>query len=242
MEELNRIQQAFYDKSTQLNIDNFGKVESAQTGEQQQVRLEEAGEYLGFTPVLPSYLPDGLEFSRDLTLYPASKVDLTLNVNNVNTVIKSLGGEHLLPENLDGKLFTLSFPQSLLASAGSGEGKDYRSVSFIQTRSPEIQVPDNTDVNEVRKAILDLPIIPEETKRKLASLENWQDTLYVPQPENGTTEEVDINGAGGVIVSENRGSGAGQSILMWQDNGFIYIVEGHNVAGEELIKTAQSLK
>jgi len=104
------------------------------------------------------------------------------------------------------------------------------------------RVPEDSDVNEVRKAILDLPVIPEDIRRKLASLENWQNTLYVPQPPNGTAEEVDINGAGGVIIKETRGSGIEKNILMWQNDGLFYVLEGRNIAAAELIKTAASVK
>ncbi len=242
VEELNQIQQVFYNASAKMNIDKFGAVEKKQTGEQRQVKWEEAASYLSFEPRRPSYMPDGLEFNPSLSVEPASTVEFTLNVKNVNAVIEHLGGQYPLPADLEGRSFGLNFHEALLAYADAGEGDNYRNLRFIQTRSPEVTVPDNVDVTAVRKAILEMPMIPYETKQKLASLDDWQNTLYVPRPENGTAEEVTVNGSGGVFIEEDWGNSRNHNLLIWQDGGLFYILEAANVDSSEMIKVAESLK
>lgn len=240
--DLNRIEQAFYNQSTNLDIDNFGKIENRQTGEYREVSRDEIDQVLDFKPKMPSYLPDSFRLRQDMSVRPANKVKFTLNVKNVNAVIKHLGGKYLLPGDLDGKSFTLSFYQSLKLYADYSQGETHKSLSLLQTPSPEVRVPEGIDVDAVRKAILELPVIPEETKRKLASLKNWHNTLYVPQPSRGTTEQIAINGSSGVIIKETEGSGHGRIILMWQSDGLFFILEGSNLESSELLKVAESLK
>lgn len=120
--------------------------------------------------------------------------------------------------------------------------KEARYLNLIQTPSPEIKLPEGVNVDEVRKAILDLPVIPPEVKQKLAALKDWQNTLYVPQPQNGTTEEVSVNGAGGVIIKEKLGDGRYYYTLIWQKDGMLYIMNGNNISADEMLKSANSLE
>lgn len=240
--DLNQIQQAFYNNGTKLDIKKFGKVENERTGDFRQVSWAEAQKSFDFNPLKPSYLPDKMKLDPSFGIQPATKINFILNVKNVNAVITELGGKNLLPEDLDGKNFSMAMAPALQLSASGGESKDSKYLNLIQTPSPEIKLPDGVDVNEVRKAILDLPVIPPEVKQKLASLKDWQNTLYVPQPPNGTTEEVSVNGAGGVIVKEKWGDGRDNNTLLWQKDGILYLMNGNNISAEEMLKSAESLE
>ena len=242
VEELNQIQQVFYNESAKLDIDNFGSVENKQTGEQRQVKWEEAASFLSFDPRQPSYMPDGLAFNPSLSVEPANKIEFTLNVKNVNTVIEHLGGQYPLPAALEGRSFGLNFHEVLQAHADAGQGDTYRNLRLLQTRSPEVTVPENVDVTAVRKAILEMPMIPNETKQKLASLSDWQNTLYIPSPDSGTAEELTINGSSGVFIKEDWGNGRKHSLLIWQDSGVLFVIDGTNLERGEIVKVAESLK
>ncbi len=238
IDDLNHIQRAFYNNGTKLNIENFGKISSQRTGNSTQVSWEEAQKALSFKPLKPSYLPDKMKMQPRYDLEPITNINFTLNVKNVNAVISELGGKNLLPDGLEGKTFTLSMPQALHLSASDGGGSDIKHLSLIQAPSPEIKLPEGMNVDEVRKAILDLPVIPPEVKQKLAALKDWQNTLYVPQPKNGTTEEITVNGGSGVIIKD----GQSPLTLIWQKNGMLYIMNGNNISADELMKTANSLE
>jgi len=242
IEELNQIQQVFYNASAKLDIDNFGSVENKQTGEQRQVSWEEAANFLSFEPQQPSYMPDGLDFNQTLSVEPANTIKFTLNVKNVNTVIEHLGGQYPLPAALEGRSFGLNFHEALQAYADAGQGDTYRNLRLVQTRSPEVTVPDNVDVADVRKAILEMPMIPNETKQKLASLSDWQNTLYIPSPDSGTAEELTINGSSGVFIKEDWGNSRKHSLLIWQDGGVLFVIDGTNLERGEIVKVAESLK
>lgn len=242
IDDLNKIQQAFHENNCDIDIENLGKIENQQSGKYQEVTWEEAASLVDFNIKKPSYLPKDLKYNPGYDLEPANQVAFTLNIENINAVVKQLGGKHLFPANLDGNTFTLNIAQSVHASARNQEGEKDKYLNLTQTKIPEINVPKNIDVFEVREAILDLPVIPNDVKQKLAALDNWQNTLYIPQPENGTAEEIQINGAQGVIVKESRRNGDKYLLLMWQSNGILYMLSGDNIAADELIKVANSIE
>lgn len=242
IDDLNQIQQAFYNNGTKMNIENFGKITNERTGNSTQVSWEEAQKALSFKPLKPSYLPDKLKMQPFYGLDPTTNINFTLNVKNVNAIISELGGKHLLPDGLEGKTFTLSIPQALQFSASGGEGRDTKHLNLIQAPSPEIKLPEGVNVDEVRKAILDLPVIPPEVKQKLAALKDWQNTLYVPQPKNGTTEEITVNGGSGVLVKEKWSDDRYNHTLIWQKDGMLYIMHGNNISADEITKIANSLE
>ncbi len=241
-QDLNQIQQAFRKQGAKLDLQNLGKVENEYIGNHRQISWDDAQKDLPFQPVKPAYLPEGLQFNDLYDIQPGLKVNFALDVDNVNNLVEQLGGKHMLPEALDAKKFTLTINESLQCSTGRVENNGGKYINVIQTTSPEMNLPEGVDVDEVRKAILDLPIIPADVQQKLAALKDWQNTLYVPQPANGSTEEVDINGAKGVLVKENGENNNYRYSLMWQKDGVLYIVDGNNVGSEELMKVANSMK
>ncbi len=238
--DLEQIARAFNAQGVDLDLKNIGKVENKMSGKPHQVSLDEAKELIGYTPQLPDYLPDGIELEPKFSYGPENKIDFTLNIKNINKMVEKLGGGHLFPENLEGKTVSLLFPDSIVVSGDTEAGEDHRTISLVQTKSPEIRVPENVDLEEVRKAVLDLPVIPYEVKQKLASLDDWQHTLYIPQPSHGSTKNVKIGGSNGVALSEKWGNQE-DVVLIWQDQGMFYSLEGVNVSEAELVKTAESL-
>ncbi|ATW26042.1 hypothetical protein DCMF_15795 [Candidatus Formimonas warabiya] len=238
VEDMEKISQAFDDQGINLDIKNLGKVENQKKGKHRSVDLEEAKELLGYTPLTPSYLPDNMAWSQELSYEPENIIAFTFDINNLNTVVEQLGGTHLFPENLDGQTFTLFLPDSVTVSAKSGEEGKNQAIHLLQAKSPEMDVPKDVDVEEVRNAVLDLPVIPDDVKQKLAALKNWQNTLYVPQPAHGSTKPIKINGIDGVAITDQ---GKKDEILIWQDQGYFYSLGGENVPETELLKVAESL-
>jgi hypothetical protein len=93
-------------------------------------------------------------------------------------------------------------------------------------------------VNEVRSAILALPIWPDNVKRQLEGIKDWQNTLIVPNVD-GSANEVTVAGNSGVLV-DNGTSPA----LLWQDGSVICALTSYSqgVSGDMLINTAEALR
>ena len=241
-QQLRDMERVFKEKGSSLKVENFGKVTNNGVESPREISLEEARKLADFDLRVPTYLP--VKYSRTLTNYTkAGSVELQLNVQNVNNLIKSLGGTTYLPQELDNKTFYLKTPNafSILYQSLDDKGKAVHRLSVSQFETPEIIAPAGVNAGQMREAILSLPVIPEDIRRQLASIEDWQRTLVVPTMA-GLTKNIDVNGTPAIYTvpktEENRPD---YGILTWKSGGVITIIDG-DMSQNELVKVAESLK
>ncbi|HHV71122.1 MAG TPA: DUF4367 domain-containing protein, partial [Clostridia bacterium] len=158
-------------------------------------------------------------------------INFDLNVKNVNNVLKSLGGTKFLPEEIDNKTFTIKVP--MVVQFYIGNGSQY--LNITEAKSPEVIVPQDVDEEQLRLALLDLPIIPQRVRNQLAGINDWRNTLIVPNIE-GSAEEVRVNGSEAVYIKNEQGGS-----LIWQENGVIYTIDS-NLSKEEILKIAVEMR
>jgi len=241
-QQLRSIESAFREKGLSLNIENFGKVTNNGVGEPQSVTLAEAEKLADFELLIPGYMP--FESSSALTNFSKSgSIELQLNVKNVNNLLSTLGGTTLLPDELDNQTFSLQVPNAVsqMYRAINEQGNTTARLTVTQFRSPEITAPAGVDADHMREAVLALPVIPDDIRRQLASIEDWQKTMVVPVGE-GQAREVKIGDATALYTNpQNTGNNAPFGILAWENQGVITIVEG-TLSESELIKVAENLK
>lgn len=241
-EELRNMSRVFKDKGISLKVDNFGKITNKGVEPPQETALEQAVKLADFEVRTPGYLP--LKYTQVRSEFTkAGSVELQLNVNNVNNLIKSMGGTTYLPKELDNQNFYLKTPNVVSTQYTTKDlnGKVSNRLSVTQFRSPEIYAPAGVDVEQMRQAVLSLPVIPEDIKKQLASIEDWQKTMVVPTVA-GQTKKVAIGESEALYTVPQTGNRWSQySILTWESKGIINIVEG-NLAESELVKVAESLK
>ncbi len=238
-QELQQMQQVFYNKMGKMKIDNFGQVANDGFGPGHSVAsLQEAQQELDFPVVSPGYLPwkDAPNF---IEVQPGGTVSFTLAVNKANALIKSLGGTALLPVKLDNQTFELTVSQSLRQTWINPANGERTGLKVIRMRSPEIKAPSGVNVNDLRKALLSLPVIPETVRQQLAAIEDWQSTLVIPAGTNREVQEIAINGNKGVYI--DRGHRSSYGFVLWQQDGVITVVDGA-LERDELVKVAESLR
>jgi hypothetical protein len=123
--------------------------------------------------------------------------------------------------------------------------------AITQGKSPQLDVPDDVNVRELREAVLNLPILPPHLKSQLAGIDDWQHTMVIPNVE-GSAREVQVNGAQGVFVTHgpapqvkvkvegNKGEvqvnghegtvieekTVSYGSLIWQKDGIVYAING----------------
>lgn len=187
------------------HLESLGSVEVKGQAQSRQVTKEEAARALGF----PLRLPDPGLLAPYATpvfwLDQIPTVSLTLNVSRVNSFLRSLGGRDLLPPSLEGRTFTVTGSPTCRVTWRGQDGE----LILVQGRAPELQVPPDVDVAALRAALLGIPGLPENLRRQLASIADWQHTLPVPALE-GVSRRVTVNGSPGVFWSPPGGPrGAG---------------------------------
>lgn len=220
-EDMSSIEQALQKGNTDINIDNFGKFETVGKAERINIKRDEIAN-LAFKPKLPADNQDG----ADYYLQKTPEITFTPDIDKVNAFIKSLGSDYLLPKALDGQ------PLRIKAS----ECLEMRTQDYILTQvpTPELEAAAGVDVNEAAKAMVALPIWPENIRRQLDAVNDWEHTLLIPS-EN--SEKVDINGQDGVLLKYNHGE-----VLIWQENGILYNMENNSANPVDLITAAKSLR
>jgi len=255
--DMSQLEEVLRQQGGKADIRNFGTVESSGHISASKVSLDEAKKAVDFSLSLPGEETEGYT-TPVYTRLTGTEVSFNLNADNINSTIKALGGDKFLPDELNGKTFTLKVPNAVTAEYKSADGS--KTLILSESRSPEIQVPPGVDENAVRDALLSIPLLPENLRNQLAAINDWQHTLLIPSID-GSTTEVTVNGSQGVFMQspvqnsrpgkiyrhhagENSMDTAGRQInsLIWQDNGVIHIVSGDQLSQEQATAIASAMK
>ena len=219
----------------ELELKGVGKVwiEQPEKHGEGSVWYQSAEEALQAGVVLPK-LPaglhvDGVEVAHPFTLH------LELNVEKANQLFAQLQMEERFDKKLDGERFSLRVPRSLSLYLKDGDSfYTYSKVGALQ-----LQAPEGVDLDQLRKTVLALPFIPDNVKKQMLSIENWQETLPVPyvESEGHQIEEVNVNGQKGMLIKgENR------THLIWQEDGTLHFLDGEGRNEAKLLDLAQQLQ
>jgi len=216
------IEQALNQGNGSLNLDSFGKIETL--GKDERISLQKSDlANLGFTVKIPAGLPES-EINYSLEKIPV--VQITPDVKKFNSFLQSLGSTNMLPETLDGRTFSIKMGDTLEI--------DCQDFLLYQGKAPQLEVPAGVEVKEVARTLVSLPIWPDNIQRQLEAINDWEHTLVIPG-EN--SQKVSINDRDGILLSEN-----GNQVLIWQDNGVLYVLQNKTGHNSDLMVIAKSLR
>lgn len=229
--DLAKLQEALYSQQ-ELDIGNFGQVKTEPLEDTESPSAEESK--------LPRELGDYT--LRNTRRDPGAVVEITPDVDSINDFLRKLGGQTLLPAELDGRTFRITIPTVLCARYESkkdheSEGVD-QDITVYRATSPTLEVPEGVNLLAVRQALLDVPVLPSKLKRALEGIDDWTRTLPVPN-FGGQAEEITFDGAPGLFVqgqappadgsyvSDPAGETYyGPSIIAWYRRGMWTVLEG----------------
>lgn len=182
-------------------------------------------------PVISPKVPEGFKL-EELLLQKASNFEITPSVENLNGLIATLGGNHMFPMELDNKTFKIITKDCLLLYYSKGS----ENLTIGMMDAPEIQVPGGVKIQEVRRAVISLPFIPENIRKQLADIKDFENTIPIPVGDEGV-KEVNINGYLGILYDLSPG----YSSLMWSDGKYLYNVAGE-ISEAKMLDVARSLR
>ncbi|HHW42844.1 MAG TPA: hypothetical protein GXX25_03365 [Desulfotomaculum sp.] len=214
-EDMAQLEKAFNGRGGEVDIQNFGRVEVQQPAQRQ---IEAAPDQVRALSGLPLDLPATLagRVRAKVLVSGAPTVTITPDVEKLNSYLEKHGGV-LLPADLAGKTFTMKVPPVVDALYQGKNG----SFHLYASRDLTIEAPQGVDVLALRRAMLGLPFLPDNLRRQLAAIDDWQHTLPIPETRGMTAREIMVNGHAGVYFSHAGNNGkAGQDVLLaWrQDN------------------------
>ncbi|ATF14842.1 hypothetical protein A616_23615 [Brevibacillus brevis X23] len=160
---------------------------------------------------------------------------MEIDADRANKLLGQLQVEARFDEKLSGKRFSLKIPQ--MQNVWMTAGKESYGYSVVD--APELTAPEGVDLAQLRETLLALPFIPDQVKKQMISIEDWQHTLPVPYMADGESKmkEVKVNGQNGMLIT-----GEYNTHLMWQQDGQIHMLEGSEKNADRLLNFAKQLK
>ncbi|HEV2413905.1 MAG TPA: DUF4367 domain-containing protein, partial [Candidatus Dormibacteraeota bacterium] len=150
-----------------------------------------------------------------------------------------------LPKGIDGATLTVT--------VGPAVGEVYGDMNQQPSGTNEINLPQlviaksvaptvsSTQVSrqQLEDYILSLPGISPELKSAILAVKDPNTTLLIPVPVSYTNStQVSINGANGVALGDNTGTGGG---VVWiGKDGYVYIVAG-SIKRDDAVNIAKTL-
>lgn len=225
MGDLERLNQSLTEGSvdmTNFDLSQYGQVSQQGGGSIRTVTVAEATQLAGYPLKM---LPGQSAGTTLVEIQPQLKLIFELHTTPINKLLSQLGGKSKLPASVDSRPIAIDIPTMIRVSSGnvkegSGSGK-----SLFQLQAPSLTVPDGVDVDQVRKAILELPLLPEDLRSKLEGIQDWRHTLPLPSLEgNGSSVQTSVSGREAVL-SLTRNS----RTLVWLDNGHVFRLSGSTI-------------
>lgn len=219
-------------KDGTLDLKGIGQLEmSKSAGEATHFATAEEAEEAGHA--VPRLGQSGVE---GVSVIPASAITFTLDVDKANQLLAQLGSDQQFEARLDGKPFTVSTSEAIHTDYVTEDGY----VTHMQTKSPEINVPEGVSIEQLRATLLSLPFLPENVKTQLAGIDDIESTLPIPYAatEGSQMTEVQVNGAEGIAVESEE-----HSYILWQENGNIHtIFSPGQMSADKLISLGEQIK
>lgn len=243
-EDFDQLNSALLEGAGQIDINNLGKFEV--DGKQEtinNVNLQKAQKAVDFTLKL---LGSRVEGSEPLfSVNTGVTIKFVPDTQKINQLLQSLGSAKLLSSELNGREFTIKIP-ALITAQYPPDSVITGNLLVAQCRSPELTAPEGVDVAAVRNALLAVPALPENIRRQLRAIGDWQHTIFIPNIE-GSSTEVNVNGNKGVFITQpplpaGHKDGKIMSGLVWQNEGVIYCLAGETLGLDQALALAQQMK
>lgn len=158
----------------------------------------------------------------------------TANVERLEGLAEALGVDDVsIPQSLDGATVTLNSPSHVVMRyQTNGNWK----MTFIQSRSPEITLPEGVDLAQLGEIGLRMTGMSRDEAAQFARTIDWNGTLLVPVPTNvASFHDVTVRGAQGLLITvdsrrlppgSNAQSDSPKSMVLWSENGMVYSLSG----------------
>ncbi len=208
--------------------------------EPQQVNsLAAASETAGFPVAEITALPVGIGPPSSITVYQQKVVHLNLDRDLLEAIFQAAEIEISLPDSLNEEPLVVTEPSSVV-QAWKQEDKEI--LGFVQMTAPEVEYPDDLDLDTLGVAGLQLLGMSAEEATALGATIDWSTTLLLPIPKDAgmTVTEISVNGADGFVFANPDLPDEG-SAVMWQRGDMSYMVTGE-FSADQMIEIAKSAK
>jgi hypothetical protein len=208
---------------------------------------QEASERVGYAVAVPATLPEGAKLKVSVQGEGAGVVTAdTAKLQELLTLVGVTDAQ--VPPQLDGAKIKISKPAAVLQEYTVKGGR----VSFIQSPSPQVELPEGVELKQLGEIGLRVLGLNADEARQYADTIDWNSTFLIPVPANaGEVRQVNVNGADGLMLTPNgtgwtargpRRSGAENSVVsLWARDGMVYGMQG-TTNSVDLLEMANSVQ
>ena len=164
-----------------INIRHYGSVSMTQLGHYQSsvnwTTLQKTNPYVRVWPKAWA--------SPQASVQPSARLQLTLNVQAINQLLRAEGDTTLFPTALNHVPVTVNIPQITMLNWQPASGPNKSAFASLSVSSvPTLVVPKGLDMIRVAQAIQSLPFLPSSVAQQLAAAGNHlSSTLLIPSQE-----------------------------------------------------------
>lgn len=196
----------------QLDLKRYGEIEQTGGGQERVVNEAEATELAGDRQL--KQFPG----EKNVIQYmPEQQITFKLHPKAINQMIALLGGKTEFPKSVEDSPIKLTIPGTFVTKTAD----DASSKRLTQLPNPSLDVSDDVDVEQIRQAVLDLPMLPDDMRTKLAGIGDWRHTLPIPSFSTDNVYTTKIEGKEAIVTD----SGSSRSIIWLQDE-WVYQLSG----------------
>ncbi|WP_411345408.1 hypothetical protein ACE3MZ_05135 [Paenibacillus sp. WLX1005] len=214
---------------TSEDINRFGVFSSSNGSYEGEHTADEATSKLGYSSIPKSALSP--EQNR-VYVNPSHTETYKLNTEAVNSAITRLGGTMLLPEEMNGKLITLTMPATISYTL---EQNDDVWMNLDQMDVPNVTFDEGVDAARVFETISNLPLMPQDVKDMLQKEKILKGELPLPILSNAPSERVQVNNIPVVIQTQQYGdvdmnTAQTEYSAYWIKDGELFTLRGNDKA------------
>jgi len=194
----------------------------------------------GFTVRTPSVTPDRAYFS-EFVVQHGPAVHYEVQRTTVESLLQAVGASTAGLPPTDLITVDVDLGPAAILTYRNSEGE----LNLVQTRSPDVQIPDGVDLVALSETGFQLLGIAPEEARRLATTIDWSSTLVIPMPTDvGQAREVNIDGTTGLLLQSrgDRNRPYSNIMLLWERDGIVHALNAEGMAEMIVLQVADSLQ
>ncbi|GLX67880.1 hypothetical protein [Paenibacillus glycanilyticus] len=227
--------QGFFGSDISAESSNkFGKFERTVIGEgANDLSVSQTSEKYGID--VPEKLVTPFGNQKELHIYgmQGEAITFSLNVDEINNVMKKLGAEKLLPASVDGKAITLRMGEGVSVDYGFIDSDEQeRYVHLTISPAPVIEMDPSIQAEDAYEALIRFPVLPTDLKNVLMqSTRISEGEVPFPIITNGHVTKSVMEGID-VYFENGQAWGNGWNAT-WLDNGMVKQASMYNAKSRE---------
>jgi len=189
-------------------------------------------------PAISVTVPGSVSATAQYGVVPRTTATFVFNASLAVASAASIGRTAPpMPAKLDGSTLVITGGPAIMVTYGTEQQGNGTLIAGV-AKAPTVS-SDGASVAEIQAYLLSQPSVSPALAAQIRAIGDPASTLPIPIPVGqAAAKNVTVHGTSGLFVGDSTGLGSG---VLWQQNGFVYVVGG-TLTEAETLAAANSLK